>query len=472
MKIYQKYCIALCFAIALPLQASQINQTADLSPIAINPPLPFRIVIETESYMVPGGIQSAAWGDYQGQYIIIAGRTSGLHGFDSINPNSNFPPDQQNTMVFVVNSNSKKVMYRSLNDPLSGLTQAQIDALSVTAPQFCQNDTTMYITGGYGIDTVSGNFTTKATLTAIDMPGLISWVTKPYSSNLASNYIRQITNPIFRVTGGAMYLSGDSALLIFGQDFEGPYTPSSTGIYTEQVRVFKILDDGENLGVVVQNSTNPNPNYRRRDLNVVPFIKIVNSHQAPGFIAYSGVFTEAGGIWTVPVEISANGGPTMADPSLPSAFKQGMNNYICAHVPILARNGTMYTVLFGGITYEYFQDGQFLTDPGFPFTDQVTVVSRSINGVYQQGLLPVEYPVIFSTASNPGSRLLFGAGAKFMPAFGVPFFANGVLDLSGIKESRVIGYIIGGIQSTLPDTQFPSDSAASPYIFRVTLTPQ
>ena len=35
----------------------------------------------------------------------------------------------------------------------------------------------------------------------------------------------------------------------------------------------------------------------------------------------------------------------------------------------------------------------------------------------------------------------------------------------------VVGYIVGGIQSTLPNTNVESDSAASPYIFTVTLVP-
>ena len=34
----------------------------------------------------------------------------------------------------------------------------------------------------------------------------------------------------------------------------------------------------------------------------------------------------------------------------------------------------------------------------------------------------------------------------------------------------MIGYIVGGIMSTLPNTNVRSDTAASPYIFKVTLT--
>lgn len=131
----------------------------------------------------------------------------------------------------------------------------------------------------------------------------------------------------------------------------------------------------------------------------------------------------------------------------------------------------MYSVLFGGLTYETYQNGAFVPDAEIPFTNQVTAIKRCKNGFYKQYLLQTLYPTILSTASNPGNVLLFGAGAKFMPACDVPMYCNGVLNLEKIKEQTVIGYIIGGIQSTVPNTNVITDSAASPYIFKVILAP-
>jgi hypothetical protein len=448
------------------------NQTSDLSTVFVGQTLPFTITIQQESYLIPGGVQSAAVGAYQGKYLVIAGTTNGLHGFDNTVPNSNFPPSLQNTTVFVIDPANQKVSYRSLYNN-SGLTQALIDTLSVTSPQFYQSGNTLYITGGYGIDSASGTFTTKDTLTAINVPGLMQWVTgDPNALKKATKYIRQITNPIFQVTGGAMYTASNGITsLIFGQNFSGYVTDSSNGDYTQQVRTFRIIDDGRHLKVIVLGSSPSNPNYRRRDLNVVPSIKIVHNKKVPGYIALSGVFTQDNGIWTVPVEISSYGVATMADPNNSATFKQAMNNYICAHVPLFSNNGNMYIVLLGGITYGYYQNGVFLTDSELPFTNEITTVVRSLSGVYQQYLMPTQYPTILSTASNPGNTLLFGASAKFMPTATVPTYSNGVLNLSKITGNTLIGYIIGGIQSTLPDTILPSDSAASPYVFRVYLTP-
>jgi hypothetical protein len=51
-------------------------------------------------------------------------------------------------------------------------------------------------------------------------------------------------------------------------------------------------------------------------------------------------------------------------------------------------------------------------------------------------------------------------------------YKNGVLKYDTLgSDPIVVGYIIGGIQSTLPNTNFSTDTAASPYIFKVTLVP-
>jgi hypothetical protein len=154
--------------------------------------------------------------------------------------------------------------------------QSQVDLLSVTSAQSYQLGSTLYMTGGYGVDTASGNFTTKDALTAIDVPALMQWVVNASPGDTAAQHIRQIHDPIFQVTGGAMKLgAGGVTMLIFGQNFVGAYVGSANGTYTEQVRRFRIVDDGVNLSVVPLGALPalPDPDYRRRDLNVVPLIR-------------------------------------------------------------------------------------------------------------------------------------------------------------------------------------------------------
>lgn len=464
----KRYIYILFSLLTLSLYAD--NQTATVSPIQPETNLPFRLRIQLSDFSLPTGIHSGSYGVHKDKWLFIGGRTNGLHGFDPVN---NFPPENQNTTVYVVDIKHKKVYAKSLFDPTANLTQAQIDTLSVTSPQFYQTGKTLYITGGYGIDTASNQFTTKDVLTAIDIHGLIEWVMKPKKDDTAAQHIRQTTHPIVQVTGGYMdqNFKGDT-LLIFGQNFAGPYEDSSNGIYTNQVRRFRIHDDGRKLSVHVKGSSTPNPSFRRRDLPVCAVMQDVLGFPLENFIAFSGVFTESGGVWTVPVEVSSKGVPFMADPNAGSTFKQGMNNYVCPTISMYSEHRkTQYVAFIGGISFGYFQNGVFTTDPEDPFINQVTTISRDKNGQYNQYLMSAEYPTLISTGPNPGNTLLFGAGAEFIPVRHVADYRNGVLKFDKIKKSRLIGYVVGGIQSTLPNTNTKADSTASPYIFEVYFDP-
>lgn len=451
------------------------NQTNTLTPILPeDSSIPFSIRIVQDRLRLPNGVHSGVVGVHDEKWLLLAGRTNGLHGFN--NDIHNFPPQQQNQVVYVVDRKKGKVYSRSLTNPPSGLTQAQIDSLSVTSPQYYQRGNTLYMTGGYGVDSLTGLFSTKSFLTAIDVSGLIDWVSKPHHKKSAADHIRQIENPIFQVTGGYMaQLKNNPTLLVFGQNFQGYYFDSTNGAYTQQVRRFHIHDDGHALHIKILRSRpkNPDPNYRRRDLNVVPVVRDKDGKLTQSLIAYSGVFTTTDGIWTVPVVIGPNGRTSMSNPAKPTTFKQGMNNYICASLGLFSqKHKKMYSLFCGGISFGFFNNGQFQTDSEIPFINQVTTIKRDSHGHYSQYLMNGTYPVILSTQSNPGNQLLFGAGAFFIPVDGIEMYDNGVIKLDALfhgKKSKLVGYIVGGIQSTLPNTNTTSDSAASPYIFKVFL---
>lgn len=270
------------------------NQTPGVSPVYYGRELPYRVTVEQAGFVLPSGLHSFASATFGGRWLMLAGRINGLHGFE--NDDNNFPPNQQNTTVFVVDPTVGAVYTRSLTGAGAGLTQAQIDVLSVTSGQSYQIGNTLYMTGGYGVDTAGATFSTKDVLTAIDVPGLMQWV-------------------------------------------------------------------------VAQ--------------------------------------------------------------------------------------------------------GKLTTDPELPFINQITTVRHGADGTVTQFLMDAEYPVIASTGSNPGNRLLFGAGARFFPVAGLPAYPNGVIALDQLgSQSRLVGYVGGGIMSTLPNTNTQSDSAASPYVFRVTVSPQ
>lgn len=463
--------LLFCLAFHLHIFAISPNQTDTVSPIYSGANLPFQVSVELADFALPNGYHSGVKGIYEGKWLLLAGRTNGMHGFG---PTDNFPPSQQNTTVYVVDPLTRIVYSKDLTDSSSGLTQAEIDLLSVTSPQGYQRKSTLYMTGGYGVDTATGDFTTKPFLTAIDIPGLMEWVINPSPTVPARTSIRFLENPIFQVTGGYMARGdGNLMLLIFGQNFTGQYTTGSNGVYSEQVRRFYINDNGKTISVKIKKSLPEirDPSYRRRDLNVIPIVRDLMGESVPSFVALSGVFTELGGIWTVPVMININGKSEMEDPLKTSTFKQAMNNYAAPVLSMYSGHfGSTYMTLFGGLSFGYFDSSGFQTDEEIPFINQITTVQYDQKAQFSQYLMDATYPVILSTASNPGNVLLFGAGATFIPLNILSTYDNGVIKYDHLHKGRsLMGYIVGGIQSTVPNTSSISDSAASPYIFKVYL---
>jgi hypothetical protein len=458
---------ALVCSVFLSQMTFADNQTPTVSLVYPEDSLPFTLKLETANFTLPNGLQAYASAIYKGKWIFVAGRTNGLHGFDNVA--NNFSPIFQNTTVYVVDPDSKKTQGRSLIG--SGLSQSQIDNLSVVAPEFFQKKGTLYVVGGYGVDTATGQMGTKPTLTALDLEKLVQWVEHGRPS--IKSAVRQISRPIFQVTGGALFQKDDKSpfLLILGQNFSGFYRGSSNGIYTEQIRTFYLKDDGEHMSVSHDKiSPITYPDYRRRDLNVVPILH----NKKSAYVAFAGVFTLTNGVWTVPITIFPDGSSVEPAPSDPSTFKQAMNQYNCAAFGLYSKcSNNMYVVFPGGMSYGFFSGGVFTTNAEVPFINQITTIKIDKDNVFTQYLMNNEYPYIISPDVNPGNQLLFGSGAVFFPKEDIPLFKNGVIQLDKLpKKKIVIGHIVGGIMSTLPNTSSEADSTASPYIFKVILVPK
>lgn len=441
--------------------------------------LPFRLSIQQAPFSLPAGLQSYVAGVHNNELLLLAGRTYGLHGFLG----DTFPVASQNTTVYVLNLKNGSIISRSLTDPSAKLAQEQIDRLSVTNAEYYQAEgsDTLYMVGGYGFDTAQGSYGTQPVLTAIDVPKMIKWV--KHKSKSAAACIRQTTHPLLQVTGGVLQQANahQPFLLCFGQNFIGSYVDTTAnGIYTHQIRPFQIIDNGHSLFVQPYDQPAPQPAYRRRDFNVVPVIKKVGTSLQNGFLALGGVFTPGNdfGAWTIPIEIAADGSSKM----LNGSFAQGMNNYQCPNLGLYSnKTGDMYTVLFGGISFLYSQNGgfynpggSFIQDPELGFTNDVTTIQVDSSGNYTQYFMSATYPNFTPTfGTAPGPNLLFGAGADFFPMPGLPHFSNGVIALDKLGSSPILlGYIIGGIQSSMneTDSEFTNvDTHASNYIFSVYL---
>ena len=454
------------------------NQTDTVSPIDLSGPTDYHISLHEYDFGgadIPG-LHSFASGIVDGKWVILSGRTNGIHDINQAGTGS-FPAESENRDVWVIDPVAKQSWHRSLGDPTgrgfdpnSGLSPYQIVSLSATNNEFEQVGNTLYVAGGYGLNT-SGQFETFNQLAAIDLPGLANWVIT--GSGKASTSIRQINSAVTSVTGGEMYLMNGRTNLVFGQDFDGPYSPRSDGAYTRQVRSFNIVDNGVSLSISGVTQTTPADDYRRRDLNVFP---TVHPNGLGGFdeglVALSGVFTNTFGAWTVPVVVDGQGNPSMADRAAESTFKQGFNNYHSAKLGLYSESeNQMSEVLFGGISFQTLDptSGQVITDSNLPFVNDITAIKIDSQGAFSQQHLGF-FPTI---EDADGNAWRFGTNAEFFPAPGLPTFPNGVIRTDQLTGPTVLGYIFGGIMSNAPNTRgVPGAvSAASFRIFEVDYAP-
>jgi hypothetical protein len=448
------------------------NQTPSFTALSPASELPFRIEVrpvDTGAMSLPT-LHSFASAEVDGKWILFGGRTNGLHGFQQTG-SANFPASSQNRDVWVIDPASGQSWHRSLADPSAGLGASAYAALTIASTESLQKGNRLYMVGGYGELTPGGGTGTLSTLTAIDLPGMMAWAMG--GSGSAAAYVRQTSNPALTVTGGALVELGGRMQLVFGQNFQGGYTPGKTGTYTQQVRSFDLNDDGVTLSATNFAATTPDASYRRRDLNVVP---VMRPDGAGGFVkgavALSGVFTPDNGAWTVPVEINAQGQPTMADPLAAGTFKQGFNGYESATVGLFSKaTGTMHELLLGGISAQFVDPATGLvgTDPNLPFVSDLTAVSIDASGNYSQRHLGY-YPTLLDQSGKP---LLFGANAHFFANDALQSFENGVIDLDALSGVTTLGYVFGGIVSNSPNTQGVAGAitGASNLMFQVVLVP-
>ena len=373
------------------------------------------------------GIQSFAYGQYQGLWVIIGGRVEGLHRRQ---PFAAFLPEKSNTEIIVIDPVEKKIW----RTPLTSLSLPLQDQLSSTNMEFHQDGDYLYLVGGYGHSQTIGSKLTYALLTAVDLRGVIYAV--QHQSTLAP-FFRQLTDKQFAVTGGNMVKLDSMYYLIGGHNFIGDYNPANnptfTQSYTNAIRRFTLNDDGINLKVTHLPTIVDTSAFHKRDFNLVPqFFPDGNQ----GFTAFSGVFQLQADIPMLQaVNISADGNEVVP------GFAQYYNHYHCANLPLYSSStGEMHTVFFGGISQYFEHDGLLTEDVDIPFVNTIARVTRDQNGHMAEYKLPVELPA------------LLGASAAFIRTPGIPMFENGVIKLDELSmDSTFAGYIYGGIKSSAPN---------------------
>jgi hypothetical protein len=417
--------------------------------------LPYSLRIDVVPMPSVPSIQSGDYAQAGGKWLVIGGRTNGLHGFDPTGQ-TNFPRRFQNNTIYVIDPGTGQIW----SEPWSatGLPASVTTPLSSTDQNFYQSGDRLYAIGGYSLDPATNRFHTYDTLTAISVSGLINAVIN--HGNVGAQ-LKQIHDPRLRNTGGTLATLGNRAYLVFGQDFEGGYngsTADGSQVYTDEVRSFRLVDKGNILAITDYKSQRDPVNFRRRDYNLAP---VVFPNGQRGLAALGGVFTPDGNGFRNPIVIGPDGFARVN-----TRYQQYFSQYTSALVPLFdARNASMATVLFGGIgLYHYdFTTGTLTADTNLPFVNDVTSFVHRADGSNQEFIMPSQLPA------------KLGTEAAFFASPGLPMYSNGVVKLDQLHGPTTLGYIYGGIFSSVANTFPPADpstsTTASNLVLKVTLIP-
>ncbi len=396
-----------------------------------------------------GGLQSYAVGTYNGEWLLIGGRLDGLHRRQ---PFAAFSADGKNQELIVVNPADKKVWRAQI----ASLPTALREQLSSTNMQFYQSENRLLCTGGYGYSPTSDDHITFPYLTVVNISQTISDV-KNNTVNVSS--FHQIENEAFRVTGGALNKIEDVYHLVGGHRFMGRYNPMGPDHgpgfeqeYSDEIRRFKINID-EEITVEFLSPFHDAMHLHRRDYNLVPYL----SGNERALMVYSGVFQNTADLpWLYPVSINKNGYQPKED------FTQYFNHYHCANLPIFDQeSGDMHTLFFGGIAQFYKENDVLVQDNDVPFVNTIAEISRSTSGELKETRLMTKMPGYLGA----GSVFIFNTDAQMID--------DDILDGSMIgHEYQDVGYIYGGIRSSLPNIFWINtgqESEASQTIYKVAI---
>ncbi|MFO0889521.1 MAG: hypothetical protein U0790_10325 [Isosphaeraceae bacterium] len=432
----------------------------------------------------PPPLHSFCLGRSQEKFLLLAGRTGGMHTFRK--GTNNFPPSSQNYRAYVLDPSVPRFVG---SFDLKALGPALADPLSSTNAEWVQVGDFLYLVGGYGQDSTTNRMVTFGTITRIEVGPVIQAIARGNVDPCTiARYIRQTRDPRLAVAGGSLHAFGSQFALVFGNSFQGAYTGDLASYdravgfqqtYTEGVWSF-FVDTNLNLSkFVLCQPFLPDLPFNRRDFTALGTILPDGTRS---IIVYGGVF-RAGTLnaFLNPVVITPNPRyspsgtyPTNPDPFLltvDTRFSQALSQYNCASFMLYdPTSRESYATLFGGIS-RYYCPAKFdptklqqdSPDPargidGLPFVDSISTIARHPDGSSTQYVWPFRLPA------------LMGADALFLPSSAVDRDVSGFLRIDSVKSRTFVGWVYGGIVAERPySVQGPT--RASNRLFRVSITP-
>ncbi len=402
--------------------------------------------VELQQISIPGAplIHSFAFAKSDGRWLFIGGRINGLHGFTGL---TSFPKQYSNINIYVVDPNTQQTWSRNIFLDLPFAVADQFRSMNM---QYIQSGNKLYFTGGYGFDSTANGLITFPVLKVIDVSETINAV---MTGTSIAPFVRGITDSRMQVCGGELQKLGDYFYLIGGHKFTGPYRITyNDQVYTNQIKKFKINDDGVSVSISDYTAFTDTAQYHRRDMNVVPAIK--PDGFTPYMILYGGVFKYNVNLpFLNPIYIDESG------IGVDYSFEQKMSQYTCSNMSVYdSVTQKMHTTFFGGTSLYYQNEvtNTLVYDSLVPFIKDITTLSKSPDGTSAEKVMTLKFPE------------LLGTNAKFILSDSIPQFQNGVIKLHHLDAHAFAGYIFGGIKAQLPNN---GASSASNYIFKVYINP-
>jgi hypothetical protein len=413
-------------------------------------------------------LQSFAWAQWEGKWILIAGRTGGYHGIGQ--GDVDFPRTRSNQSIWVIEpseSGPAKVHSLAVADLRDTPTVVKDQWISSNLLHY-QDHETLYLAGGYGVNS-AGDTVTYPILSAVNLPALVKGVIE--AKDTFSRTIAYVESPLVQSTGGGLVKLDDGFFYLFGGHvFMGSYrafeaaeektTPKASQTYLGEIRKLRFNKPGGQKLEVSEVERYQDPEFARRDLNVA---LTINPHgKSLGAAAYGGVFTKEQLNFTHPVYFHAGSAP-----HVDTAFEQKMSAYSCATMLMFdPASSEMYTTFFGGIsrwTWNYstskFEQGVLAGKKsnesgyldGMPWIDHISTLVRTSQQTYE-----------FVQSNRLPSYL--GTNAAFIPSPGLKevMEGTGIFDIGQFRGKRVLaGYLYGGIRAA--PKQFPYTDDAPYY---------
>lgn len=392
--------------------------------------------VEIEQVLMPNApkLHSFAFAQSGGKWFFIGGRFNGLHGFTF---GLSFQPKYQNRYAWVVDPATGQTWSVNI---YSSLSIAKADPLRSMNTQYYQDGDKLYITGGYGLDSLKDSLVTFPVMSVIDVSAAIQAVINNTSLN---PHIRQITDERFRVCGAGMEKLGEYTYIPGGHNFWGEYTRTiNNQIYTNSLKKFKVSDNGVNITISDYSEVYDTNAFHRRDYNLVHSIK---PNGTSALTLYGGVFKSYIDLpYQDPVYIEESGY------TIDNSFMQKMMQYTSSNFLMFdSTSGKMHTTYLGGTSLYYHDEGSntLVRDSLVPFVRDISTLTRASDGSSSEYIHSLKLPS------------LIGTNTIFILNPAVPHYSNGVIKLASLTGRTLIGYIFGGIRALFPNNgqTYPND---------------